>query len=756
MKKIILILIFAITLTGMAYGQNAATPQIIVSGEAIHFDDASGSPFVDETGRIQVPVRAFAESINANVNWDIASQTVFINKSQTIVIIPLGKNYYEVDGKRSYMDTVSRVKGGRTYLPLRYIAEAVGFGVTWNASTGTATVAYSDNGKIAVSDDDVPKNKYKVLYYQTDHPGKIINTDFSDYIGVNSGGEYQGIAASNFSAIWIGDFDFAEDTEKTIDVAISWADYSLKIDGKPVYSDTYLFKKGTHRIEVNYSNNWHTIGFQLQFNDQVETATITDVKRMMGPLVSRGVEQEYVGVYESAENDHSTVLELTKKSKPVVLFLSSYSPVNWKIMNPDHVEIKAVFFNSYESGGTVSFDNGAPAPVYRMPELVMAFTVFPSYSEVGHGYHFSDEEFGSLRTQIEEISGKPLSGFTGEYASSVLSVPGMVLDQPAWKTIDEAYLKINQLKNLEPIKPSTLFGKSISGTVETWGKHLSSEPVPLNRFRAYYINTDSPKNIIKTEIVESAGIKYAWSDFLGIPSEDFGVYYVGDFTFDKDTARQISLAQQVSFTRLIIDGKVIFDETENNWGTVPYTFTKGTHRIEVEHINNWHTVGFSTTLDSLPISDSGSIRRLIEKYKTTDTTVHYVGLHESSRIDQKVHLSLNGRDESAILILNSMEPIHWVINGPERTKLKAIILTSYFDGSTVTFSGAQRCEVLRGANTYVDTPSVDSTVTSLPQSSASYQDILRFVSQYGLKRFDGATLDYADDEATVGRIAFQP
>jgi len=105
------------------------------NGIAVNFPDAQ--PYVDENDRTLVPVRFVSETMGADVNWNGSTQTAVITKGATAVSITIGLAKLTVvkDGVSSTvtMDTKAVLKDSRTYVPVRYVAEALG-----------AWVGYSD------------------------------------------------------------------------------------------------------------------------------------------------------------------------------------------------------------------------------------------------------------------------------------------------------------------------------------------------------------------------------------------------------------------------------------------------------------------------------------------------------------------------------------------------------------------------------------------------------------------------------------
>ena len=127
MKKIIFIsilMLFALTVSASADG-------VIVNGNELAFSEESGIPFVNSDDRTMVPVRLVAESLGADVSWSEPEQKVTVATDECTIEVFVGKTDLIVNGKKTQMDTSVTETGGRTYLPVRYIAEAAGCNVMW-------------------------------------------------------------------------------------------------------------------------------------------------------------------------------------------------------------------------------------------------------------------------------------------------------------------------------------------------------------------------------------------------------------------------------------------------------------------------------------------------------------------------------------------------------------------------------------------------------------------------------------------------
>lgn len=115
--------------------------QYVVDKQLFTMDAA---PYVDSAWRTMIPIRALAEAFDAEVIWDQDEQTVTINYNEQTIVMTVGETTYTVNDEEMTMDTEPVNSGDRVYVPIRFVAEAMGFEVTplYNANSSTASVVF--------------------------------------------------------------------------------------------------------------------------------------------------------------------------------------------------------------------------------------------------------------------------------------------------------------------------------------------------------------------------------------------------------------------------------------------------------------------------------------------------------------------------------------------------------------------------------------------------------------------------------------
>jgi hypothetical protein len=111
-----------------------------VNGTVYNVDVA---PFIKDS-RTFLPLRAVAEALgvsDSNVLWDPATKKVTILQGSLVVQLTIGSTTMLLNGASITMDTTPEITGGRTCLPVAWVAKALGANITWDAASQTVTIA---------------------------------------------------------------------------------------------------------------------------------------------------------------------------------------------------------------------------------------------------------------------------------------------------------------------------------------------------------------------------------------------------------------------------------------------------------------------------------------------------------------------------------------------------------------------------------------------------------------------------------------
>jgi len=112
---------------------------VTVDGRPINF---AGSPPQSVGGRLLVPLRAIFEALGATV--DFSGGQVRAQRGPTLLQLQIGSTQASVNGQNRVLDVPAQAIFGRTFVPLRFVGEALGAGVNFNTATQTVSITSPD------------------------------------------------------------------------------------------------------------------------------------------------------------------------------------------------------------------------------------------------------------------------------------------------------------------------------------------------------------------------------------------------------------------------------------------------------------------------------------------------------------------------------------------------------------------------------------------------------------------------------------
>lgn len=106
----------------------AGPPEVYYGDQWVDFETR---PVIDD-GSLLVPLRQAAETLGALVTWDGKGAVVLAKDTDTICL-RLGSRTAEVRGRKHTLGAAPRLQDGQVLAPLRFVAEALGYGVDWKS-----------------------------------------------------------------------------------------------------------------------------------------------------------------------------------------------------------------------------------------------------------------------------------------------------------------------------------------------------------------------------------------------------------------------------------------------------------------------------------------------------------------------------------------------------------------------------------------------------------------------------------------------
>ncbi len=301
---------------------------------------------------------------------------------------------------------------------------------------------------------------------------------------------------------------------------------------------------------------------------------------------------------------------------------------------------------------------------------------------------------------LEELAKKmPEKTFLFKYLGNLYRKNSLSTDKRYQQ--ERAKFRLLALKNYhryiedggKPNKSIKLFIKNrgLAKAKNRWFERFSIKKVPTGSYSAFYFNSNEPSRVIKKSNVAYPAVNYSHDKFPGhkLASEDFAAYWVGDFIFDEEVEKVLNLRVSWSEYRLIIDGYEV-SKGNKSGAIVPYVFSKGKHRIEVEYLNNYGATDFTMTMyDKREYLETKAIKNNLPD----DYILLYVGLYESDNFDNSLEVKLQEQySKPVVLLLSSYGNIYWKIDA-SNNDLKTIFVASSSHGSVVNMKNQQTTSI---------------------------------------------------------------
>jgi hypothetical protein len=133
----------ALTIPQQQVPRNASTRnsplavKVRLDGELVTFADTAP---VMEGSRVLVPLRGVFEKMGATLQWDAASRTVTAHHGDKVIVLPVGQMQAKIGDKNVALDQPAMVIDRRTFVPLRFLAQALDAKVDWLTADRTVDI----------------------------------------------------------------------------------------------------------------------------------------------------------------------------------------------------------------------------------------------------------------------------------------------------------------------------------------------------------------------------------------------------------------------------------------------------------------------------------------------------------------------------------------------------------------------------------------------------------------------------------------
>ncbi|MBV8726645.1 MAG: copper amine oxidase N-terminal domain-containing protein [Candidatus Eremiobacteraeota bacterium] len=134
MNNRVAIIALALVLFGQPLLAQAQGVTVTVNGSTVTFDQ----PPIERAGRVFVPLRGVFERLGASVVY--ANGLINASGNGRNISLHIGSTSATVNGQAVAIDVAPFLVGPRTMVPLRFVAQALGATVNWNAANRTVAI----------------------------------------------------------------------------------------------------------------------------------------------------------------------------------------------------------------------------------------------------------------------------------------------------------------------------------------------------------------------------------------------------------------------------------------------------------------------------------------------------------------------------------------------------------------------------------------------------------------------------------------
>ncbi|MFD2372063.1 copper amine oxidase N-terminal domain-containing protein [Brevibacillus sp. GCM10020057] len=186
-------------------------------------------PVIRES-RTLVPIRPIAETLGFDVEWNEQTRTVTINKGTNNVRLVVTQKIARKNGQTINLDVPAQIINQRTMVPVRFIAEALDYKVDWNQASQTVLISDMPSAENTATT-ETPKDNTTVQKPDTSaNEAKLIDRST--------------VKGKTFAIATIGLYRVSGQVEPGSDLVITLEDKSFEVE---VNSDgTFEFNHDTY------------------------------------------------------------------------------------------------------------------------------------------------------------------------------------------------------------------------------------------------------------------------------------------------------------------------------------------------------------------------------------------------------------------------------------------------------------------------------------------------------------------------------
>jgi hypothetical protein len=263
--------------------------RIRLNGGLVEID---AKPFI-ENGRVLVPLRGIFEKLGAVVEWLEEEQAVVVSGDGLTVRFIIGRDSAELvkaDGAEPVTETVqldvpARIVEDRTFIPVRFVAEALGAEVTWDDAHRAVIIETGEKQSLAyerVAPQDIQDSQDLISWYQANHKTRGVhfkNHDGSAYILAAAGEKPTGGYGIDIAGVYLegpgkvlveADVTSPDPGMMVIQV-ITYPSVLIRVDGLEVLEARGVFSEKSDVITGQIGESLEEMGKAILADKMLET-----------------------------------------------------------------------------------------------------------------------------------------------------------------------------------------------------------------------------------------------------------------------------------------------------------------------------------------------------------------------------------------------------------------------------------------------------------------------------------------------------
>lgn len=231
--------------------------------------------------RTLIPIRPLIESLGGKVDWNGDLMQVSISINGTDVVMTIGNKYAYVNGVKTELDVPAVISNGKTMIPVRFVAESLGYDVEWVQDSSLVVIRYSQEPKTL-------NFRYSSKLMTLDRTWVGGNTLYAIFNTSDSSVEYE------IDIGYKGDFLSNPDNAAEYDVTSKWIS-----EGIPVPTMFRVYEiPGEKSYSVIVTMNGHTIALKFMAYRIEWYEYLTETQINTAREAVQGIVSTLVPVYE--------------------------------------------------------------------------------------------------------------------------------------------------------------------------------------------------------------------------------------------------------------------------------------------------------------------------------------------------------------------------------------------------------------------------------------------------------------------------